>query len=118
MSVRPLSSVLKTLAAFECIAAAPEPLTGSAAVLLVAGVTQTVTRAVAAIWVNARATGDVRATVQSLLAQMQYGGELIYGVALALLAQVVSLTWALVGACVLIASAGLIVARRLLIVDE
>ena len=26
MSVRPLSSVLKTLAAFECIAAAPEPL--------------------------------------------------------------------------------------------
>jgi hypothetical protein len=100
------------------LATAPDPFTGSAAVLLVAGVTQPVTRAVGAIWVNARATNDVRATMQSLRAQMQYAGELICGLTLAFLAQALSITWAFTGACVLAAGAGLIVAYRQVFIDE
>lgn len=93
------------------VASAPDAIAGSAGVLLVAGIAWTVTRAVSVIWVNARTTSDVRATVQSLLAQVEYLGEIICGVALAALAQRQSIAWALVGACVLVACAGVVVAR-------
>jgi hypothetical protein len=86
--------------------------------MLVAGITQPVTRAVGAIWVNARATSDVRATLQSFLAQAQYLGELICGVTLAFLAQTQSSFWALTGACVLVACAGVMVTGRQVLVDE
>ena len=55
--------------------------------LLAVGIGQTATRAVGAIWVNRRTTSDVRATVQSFLAQVQYGGEIVGGVAFGAFAQ-------------------------------
>jgi hypothetical protein len=90
---------------------APDTLTGSAGVLLVAGIAWTVTRAVGAIWVNSRTSNDVRATLQSFLAQVEYFGEILCGIALGVLAQATSIIGALVGACALVACAGLVVAR-------
>jgi MFS family permease len=90
---------------------APETVTGSAGVLLMAGIASAVTSAVGAIWVNGRTTSDVRATVQSFLAQIKYFGEILCGVALSLLAQATSITGALAGACALIVCAGVVVAR-------
>jgi MFS family permease len=93
------------------LAAAPDAVTGSAGVLLVAGIAWTVTRAVGAIWVNSRASSDVRATMQSFLAQVEYLGEILCGIALGILAQVISITGALAGACALVVCAGVVVAR-------
>jgi hypothetical protein len=92
------------------LAAAPDTVAGSAGVLLASGIGWTVTRAVGAIWVNSRATSDVRATVQSFLAQVEYLGEILCGMALGLLAQVTSITGALAGACALVVCAGVVVA--------
>ncbi|MDQ3927678.1 MAG: MFS transporter [Chloroflexota bacterium] len=95
------------------LAAAPDTITGSAGVLLAAGVSWIVTRAVGVIWINSRTTSDVRATVQSFLAQLEYLGEILCGVALVVLVQMTSLTGALLGASALVACAGVVVARLL-----
>lgn len=84
---------------------------GGAGVLLVGGVALPATRAVGAIWVNERSASDVRATVQSLLAQAEYGGEILGGLALAALAQLAAVTVAFACAAALIAWAGLLVVR-------
>jgi MFS family permease len=90
---------------------APGLVIASAGVLLVAGIAQTVTRAVGAIWVNSRTNSEVRATVQSFLAQVEYCGGILCGVALSVLARATSITGALAGACALVACAGVLVAR-------
>lgn len=95
------------------LAVAPDPITGSAGVLLAAGISWTVTRAVGVIWVNSRTTSEVRATVQSFLSQVEYLGEILCGVALVVLVQATSITGALVGASALVACAGLVVIRVL-----
>ena len=51
------------------LADAPDEVTDVAGVLLVAGIAEPVTHTVSVIWVNRRATSDVRATVESFLAQ-------------------------------------------------
>jgi hypothetical protein len=63
------------------------------------------------IWVNRRATSDVRATVQSLLAQAEYFGEISLGITLGVLAQATSIAVALMGSCALAAGAGVLVGR-------
>jgi MFS family permease len=93
------------------LAVAPDTVIASAGVVLVGGIAQTVTRAVGAIWVNARTASDVRATVQSFLAQVGYIGEILCGTALSFLAQATSIIGALAGAIALIACAGVVVAR-------
>lgn len=93
------------------LAAAPNYLVGSAGVLLMGGVALTVTRAVGSIWINRRTTSDVRATMTSMLAQAEYGGEILVGVALGLLAQATTLPIAFTCAAALIAGAGLLVVR-------
>jgi hypothetical protein len=80
-------------------------------VLLVAGIAWTVTRAVGAIWVNSRTTSDVRATMQSFLAQVEYFGEIVCGMSLGIVAQATSITGVLAGAGALVACAGVVVAR-------
>ncbi|MGA7732477.1 MAG: MFS transporter [Chloroflexia bacterium] len=95
------------------LAIAPDTSTGSAGVLLAGGMSWTVTRAVGVIWVNSRTTSDVRATVQSFLAQVEYFGEILCGVALVVLVQATSITGALLGASALVACAGVVVARSL-----
>ena len=70
------------------------------------------TRAVGVILVNTRATSDVWATVQSFLAQVEYAGEICCGLALAIIAQVTSITVVLVGACSLVSCAWVVARSR------
>lgn len=93
------------------LACAPGSLIGSAGVLLVGGIALTVTRAVGAIWINRRSSADVRATVQSFLAQVEYSGEILCGVALGALAQNTTIIVAFVCSATLIACAGVLVVR-------
>ncbi|MFE2636277.1 MFS transporter [Streptomyces scopuliridis] len=83
------------------LAVAPEEVSGSAAVLLVAGIALPLTRTIGTIWVNQQSTDDVRATVHSFLAQAEYAGEIVCGAAVALLAGAAGLPYALVGCGVL-----------------
>jgi MFS family permease len=78
------------------LAGAPEEVSGSAAVLLVAGIALPLTRTVGTIWVNRQTSGDVRATVHSFLAQAEYGGEIACGLAIAVVARLAGLSLALV----------------------
>jgi MFS family permease len=78
------------------LAAAPEEVSGSAAVLLVAGVAMPLTRTLSTIWVNRQTSGEVRATVHSFLAQAEYLGEIACGLAIAAVARFAGLSLALV----------------------
>lgn len=93
------------------LACAPGYIVGSAGVLLMGGIAMTMTRAVGEIWVNRRTTSDVRATVQSFVAQIEYVGEILFGVALGVLAQFTTLTVAFACSSALIAGAGVMVVR-------
>ncbi len=90
---------------------APGYLAGSAGVLLVSGIGMTVTSAVGEIWVNRRTTSDVRATVQSFLAQVEYGGEILFGLMLGAVAQFTTIPVTFACAAALIAGAGVLVVR-------
>lgn len=68
------------------LAIAPDSTTAMAGIVLMGGITMPVTRSVGAIWVNRRVGNDVRATVQSFVAQAEYTGEILVGLGLALLA--------------------------------
>ncbi len=92
-------------------AAAPDDATAMAGVLLVEGIAWPVTRCVSEIWVNRRATRDVRATVQSFLSQAEYLGEITLGITLGVLAQAAGIPAAMLGSCALALFAGLLVAR-------
>ena len=91
------------------LAVAPEELTGSAAILLVSGLAVPLTRTLSTIWVNRQTSADVRATVHSLLAQAEYAGEILLGLAIAVVAQLEGLPPALVaGACLFVVTAILV----------
>lgn len=74
---------------------APEKVSGSAAVLFVAGIALPLTRIIGTIWVNQQTTADVRATVHSFLAQAEYAGEIVCGLAIAAVARLAGLSLAL-----------------------
>jgi MFS family permease len=93
------------------LAYAANAVLGSVGVLLAYGISFSVTRAVSVVWVNRRATSDVRATAHSFLGQAEYVGEVIAGFVLAVVAQAAGITATLVTSAVLIACAGVIVAR-------
>lgn len=93
------------------LAHAPDDITGMAGVLLVGGIAWTVIRSVGVIWVNRRATSDVRATVQSFLGQAESTGEIMGGLVLGVLAQATSITVALTCSSALVACAGILVIR-------
>ena len=90
---------------------APDEVTGMAGVLLVSGIAWPVSRSVGVIWVNQRVTSDVRATVHSFLSQAESVGELVAGVALALLARATDISTVLASSAGLVALAGLLVVR-------
>jgi hypothetical protein len=92
------------------LALAPDAVTGMAGALLVSGIAWTVTRTVGVIWVNRRTSSDVRATVQSFLAQAEYLGEISFGIALGILAQGAGIPVAMLGSCALVGFAGVLVA--------
>ncbi len=54
---------------------------------------------------------DVRATVQSFLAQAEYFGEILLGIGLGLLAQATSIAVAMMGGAALVTCAGVLVLR-------
>jgi MFS family permease len=93
------------------LASAPSFCLGGAGVLLVSGVALTVTRAVGVIWVNRGASSDVRATLQSLLAQAEYSGEILCGILLGALARFTTISAAFMCAAALFAGAGVLVRR-------
>lgn len=93
------------------LAMAPDATAAMAGIVLVGGVTMSVTRSVGAIWVNRRVTSDVRATVQSFVAQAEYTGEILVGFGLALVAAGGGVTAAIWVAAALLAMTALLVVR-------
>lgn len=93
------------------LAGAPEGVSASATVLLVAGIALPLTRTLGTIWLNRQTTADVRATVHSLLAQAEYMGEIACGLAVAVVAQVAGLSAALLTGAALFAITILLVQR-------
>ena len=93
------------------LAFAPDDVSGSAAVLLVAGIAMPLTRVIGTVWVNQHTTDAVRATVHSFLAQAEYLGAIGCGVALAAVADLAGLSAALVGGAVLFALTVAVVRR-------
>ena len=93
------------------LASAPDVLVGSSGVLHWNGIASNVARAISVIWVNRRATSDVRATVHSFLSQAETVGKSLGGFALAVLAQAVGSLAAIITAGALAAIAGAMVAR-------
>ena len=61
-------------------------------------------RVISTIWVNARTTADVRATTHSFLAQLEYLGEIICGLAIATIARLTTLPLALTACAALFAA--------------
>jgi MFS family permease len=94
------------------LAAAPEEVSGSAAVLLVGGVAMPLTRTLSTIWVNRQTSGDVRATVHSFLAQAEYLGEISCGLAIAGISRFAGLSSALVACGALFAATIVLVRGR------
>lgn len=93
------------------LAYAPNDTVGLVGVLFVSGIAWTVIRTVSVIWVNRRATSDVRATLQSFLTQVESTGEILGGITLGIVAQAGSITVALTCSAALLAVAGLTVTR-------
>jgi MFS family permease len=93
------------------LAGAQEEVSGSAAVLLVAGIALPLTRTIGTIWVNRQTSGDVRATVHSFLAQAEYTGEILCGFAIAVIARFVGLSLTLVTCAALFAITILLIQR-------
>ncbi|WP_433005496.1 MFS transporter [Kribbella sp. CA-294648] len=103
-----IGAVGMTLFAF-----APEPISASAALVVISGIAIPLTRIISAIWVNARTTSEVRATTHSFLAQAEYLGEVTCGLVIAIVANLLGLSLAL-GCCALLflLTAGLMRHRR------
>jgi MFS family permease len=93
------------------LAVVPEPVSGAAAVVLVASTVDPMTRTISTIWVNAQSSDAVRATVHSFLAQAEYVGEIACGAVIVVVAAVAGIPAALLCAGALFAVTGLL-ARR------
>lgn len=93
------------------LALVPVALVGGLGVVLLNGTAATVTRPISVIWVNRRATSDVRATVHSFLSQAESIGEICGGFLLAALAQARGISVTLLMAGALLAVTGIMVAR-------
>jgi MFS family permease len=96
------------LLVFAC---APNTASAVAGVLLVSGTAEPVLRAAGVVWLNRRTTSDMRATVHSLLSQAENVGEIVFGLALAVVAGVGSATAAIIAAAVLFAVTTVLVGR-------
>ena len=93
------------------LAAVPDEVIASGAVLLVAGIAIPLTRTLGTIWVNREASSDVRATVHSFLAQAEYVGVIVCGLGVALVARLAGLPAALVTCAGLFALTVLLIQR-------
>ncbi|MBG0565567.1 MFS transporter [Actinoplanes aureus] len=89
-----LAACLVAAAGIAGVALAPDAGTASLGVLLAAG-SLPLTRSLGTIWVDGQTVGAVRATVHSLLAQADYAGTIMCGLAVALIADVTGMPAAL-----------------------
>ena len=94
------------------LAGAPEEVSASAAVLLVAGITVPLTRTLGTIVVNQQAVGEIRATVHLFLAQAEYLGVIACGLFVAVVARLAGLTPALLTCAALFLIMVLLTVRR------
>jgi hypothetical protein len=85
---------------------APNTSAALAGSLLARGVSSPATRVASTVWVNKRTPNQYRATMHSLLSQAENAGEIILGVACAVIAATASSTTALTAGAVFIAAAG------------
>lgn len=92
------------------IALAPDALVASVGILIITAVASNVTRVVSVIWVNRCTPAHARATVLSLLSQAETVGEIIAGLALALLAGQITVSGTLASAAGLLALTAALVA--------
>jgi MFS family permease len=92
-------------------AVAPTPLVAMAGVLVVHGIAFNVVRIVGIIWMNERATSDVRATMQSFLSQAENFGELTIGFSLGVIAEVFDISSAMLASVVVVAVAACLIFR-------
>jgi len=76
------------------LAFVPEKISGSVAILLVAGFAVPIGRTMGTILVNQKTSSSVRATVHSLLAQAKYLGEIILGLVIAVVAGLLGISMA------------------------
>lgn len=93
------------------LAAAPDPVTASTGIVLVSGVSLSLTRVVGSIWLNRQVPSSVRATVHSFLAQAEYLGEIACGFPLAIAAGVAGVPAALFGGAAILLLTGITVLR-------
>ncbi|OGT39709.1 MAG: MFS transporter [Gammaproteobacteria bacterium RIFCSPHIGHO2_12_FULL_38_14] len=93
------------------LAFAPNVIMGSVGILLVSGIAMPITRTMASIQVNNISTDNVRATVHSFLAQAEYLGEIVCGLAIGLLAHATNLPYALAGAAALLITTAILMMR-------
>ena len=94
-------------AAGVALFASASSLAAAIAAALVVAALGPITRVTATIRVNRRTTSEVRATVHSLLSWSENLGEIVLGLALALIAAKATATTAIVGSAVLLVCAGL-----------
>ena len=93
------------------LALAPSVTMALAGVLFARSIAWPLTRTVGVVWVNRRTTSEVRATVQSLLAQAEYAGGIVLGLSLGVVAQVAGLPFGFVGASALLVLTAALVFR-------
>ena len=86
------------------LAFARDPVVGAIAVVLLSGIVNPLTRVISMVWVNTRTTADIRATTHSFLAQLEYLGEIIFGLTIAAIARLTTLPLALTACAVLFAA--------------
>ncbi len=111
VSLRRLYLIASLLGALGILlfALAPSPPVAMAGVIVVHGIAWNLVRVVGVIWMNARAAGHVRATLQSFLSQAENLGEVVLGFGLGVLAESLGISSAmLVAACVVVVAAMLI----------
>ncbi len=83
-------------------ALAPNHWVAMAGVILVHGIAWNITRVISIIWMNNRVEGEIRATMQSMLAQAENLGEVCLGFSLAVVAQLLHIPAAIIGAALLV----------------
>ncbi|MGH9085875.1 MAG: MFS transporter [Acidimicrobiales bacterium] len=110
-----IHAAMCTVGAFGLVLFAHAPSASSAVVgaFLVSGIADPVTRVTTTVWVNRRATREVRATVHSFVSQAEHLGEVVLGLTLAGLASFASAPVALTGSAALIVAAGAVALRSL-----
>jgi len=70
-------------------------------ILMASGITLPINRTVTTIWVNQRCHNNIRATIHSFLSQVEYLGEIICGLTIAVVARSLGSSGAMGCACVL-----------------